>query len=147
MAEPAGAPGRDFIGVGVGAMVFDDAGRVFMAQRGEQAKNEVGAWEFPGGTVNFGERLKDAVCRELYEEYGIQVTVTGALGAFDHILPREDQHWVSATYVARLVSGTPRIREPAKCSQIGWFCLDDLPEPVSEISRSNLGAYRANPGW
>jgi hypothetical protein len=36
-------------------MVFDDAERVFMARREEQAKNEVGTWEFPGGT---GEALE-----------------------------------------------------------------------------------------
>jgi 8-oxo-dGTP diphosphatase len=142
MGGIAGVPGRDFIGVGVGAMVFDDAERVFMARREEQAKNEAGTWEFPGGTVEFGELLREAVCREFYEEYGIRIEVTGSLGTFDHILPREGQHWVAATYLARIVSGTPTIREPAKCSQIGWFHLDSLPEPLSEISRTNLEAYR-----
>lgn len=142
MGGAAGVPGRDVIGVGVGALVLDDAGRVFMARRARRATNEAGTWEFPGGTVNFGERLQDAVCREFYEEYGIRIEVTGSLGAFDHILEQERQHWVAVTYLARIASGTPTIREPAKCSQIGWFHFDTLPDPLSEISRANLDAFR-----
>ena len=72
-------PGHDFIGVGVGAMVFDDEGRVFLAKRGAKARNEAGLWEFPGGMVDFGERLADAVVREFDEEYGMAVEVTGLI--------------------------------------------------------------------
>ena len=50
-------PGRDYVGIGVGAMVFDSEGRVFLAQRGPRAGNERGTWEFPGGKVSFGETL------------------------------------------------------------------------------------------
>ena len=53
--------GIDYIGVGVGAMVFNDDGHVFLSQRGKLAKNERGTWEFPGGKVEFGEKLADAV--------------------------------------------------------------------------------------
>ncbi|MGV4988715.1 NUDIX domain-containing protein [Streptomyces sp. NRAIS4] len=142
MDETVAVAGRDFIGVGVGALVFDDAGRVFMAQRGRRARNEAGSWEFPGGSVTFGERLHDAVCREFFEEYGIRIEVTGFLGMFDHILPRESQHWVSGTYLGHHLSGSPTIREPDKCDAIGWFDLDGLPEPLSEITRLNLEAYQ-----
>ncbi|MEU9992927.1 NUDIX domain-containing protein [Streptomyces sp. NPDC048045] len=141
MDETVAVPGRDFIGVGVGALVFDDAGRVFMAQRGHGARNEAGSWEFPGGSVAFGELLQDAVCREFFEEYGIRIEVTGFLGMFDHILPQENQHWVSGTYLAHHLSGSPTIREPDKCDAIGWFGLDKLPEPLSDITRLNLEAY------
>ncbi len=49
--------GIDTIGVGVGAILVDEQGRLFLARRGLQAKNECGLWEFPGGSVEFGERL------------------------------------------------------------------------------------------
>ena len=45
MTKPA--PGTDYIGVGVGAIVVNDAGELFLSQRGEAATNERGAWEFP----------------------------------------------------------------------------------------------------
>ena len=127
-------------------MLFDDAGRVFLAQRGPKAKNERGFWEFPGGGVEFGERLVDAIVREFREEYEIEIAVVELLGVSDHLIPDEGQHWVSPTFIARHVAGTPRIVEPEKCSAIGWFALDALPEPLSLITRDNIAQYREKYG-
>ena len=41
--------GRDHIGVGVGAMILNEEGLIYLAKRGPAARNERGAWEFPGG--------------------------------------------------------------------------------------------------
>lgn len=134
--------GRDYIGVGVGAMVFNSEGKVFLAQRGPRASNERGTWEFPGGKVAFGEMLSEAVIREFAEEYGMVIEVTRLLGVNDHILSAENEHWVSPTYLARHISGEPRILEAEKCSAIGWFALSDLPEPLSQVTRADLNMYR-----
>jgi 8-oxo-dGTP diphosphatase len=134
--------GVDYIGVGVGALIVDDQGRLFLARRGPAAKNERGLWEFPGGSVEFGERLAEALQREMREEYGIQIAVGELLDVVDHILPEEGQHWVSPSYVCRIVSGEPVIREPAKCTQIGWFFPDDAPADLTQITRINLEHYR-----
>jgi 8-oxo-dGTP diphosphatase len=133
--------GRDYVGVGVGALVFDGAGRVLLARRAEGATNERGFWEFPGGRVEFGETLRDATRREFREEYGVEIDVLELLGAFDHILSGEGEHWVSLTFLARHVSGVPVVAEPAKCSEVGWFALDALPRPLSQISELNYAAY------
>jgi mutator protein MutT len=79
--------GVDYIGVGVGALIVDDLGQVFLARRGPQAKNERGLWEFPGGSVEFGEPLADALRREMREEFGMEIEVGELLDVFDHILP------------------------------------------------------------
>ena len=71
------------------------------------------------------------------------IEITGQLGAFDHILPGEHQHWVSVTYLARHIGGEPSIREPSKCSELGWFATDALPGPLSVISLANLRRLRA----
>ncbi len=65
--------GIDYIGVGVGAIIVDEHGRLFLARRGPAAKNERGLWEFPGGAVEFGETLAHALSREAREEYGIDL--------------------------------------------------------------------------
>lgn len=114
-------PGHNYIGVGVGAMVFNQAGELFLAQRGPAARNERGTWEFPGGGVHFGETLKDAIVRELDEEYGIQIQIDQMLGVFDHILLAEQQHWIFITYIATHVAGTSQITGSQKCTAIGWF--------------------------
>lgn len=81
--------GIDYIGVGVGAIIVDNVGRLVLAQRGPQAKNERGLWEFPGGPVEFGERLAGALKREIHEEYGIEIEVGELLDVVNHILPDE----------------------------------------------------------
>jgi 8-oxo-dGTP diphosphatase len=122
----------------VGAVVSDAKNRLFLARRGPASRNEVGTWEFPGGEVMYGELLEDAVCREFAEEYGISIEVTGQLGAFDHILPSEHEHWVSITYLAQYSGGEPSIHEPDKCSEIGWFARNALPRPLSAITLANV---------
>ncbi len=139
--------GYDYIGLGVGAVVFDNEGRVFLAQRGPKASNERGTWEFPGGKVSFGETLAEAVIREFGEEYGMEIAIVELLGVCDHILREEGQHWVSPTYLARHIAGEPRILEPEKCTAIGWFALSALPAPLSQITQADLVLYhaRSNP--
>lgn len=138
--------GHDYIGVGMGAMVFNDEGRVFLAQRGPKAKNERGCWEFPGGSVEFGETLVAAIRREFREEYDMQIELVELLDVSDHILPDEGQHWVSPTFIARHTAGEPRIVEPEKCTAIGWFALDALPKPLSQVTQDDVREYRKKYG-
>ena len=138
--------GIDYIGVGVGAIIVDEGGRLFLARRGPAAKNERGLWEFPGGSVEFGETLAQALAREMREEYGIEIDVGPLLDVVDHILPEEGQHWVSPTFICTIYAGEPRIREPAKCAEIGWFDLDSIPDDLTQITRLNLRHYRERVG-
>ena len=139
-------PGRDYIGVGVGAMVFNGERKIFLAKRGPGAFNERGTWEFPGGKVSFGETLADAINREFQEEYGMTIQLVDLLGINDHILTDEHEHWVSPTFIARHIAGTPSILEPEKCLGIGWFGLSELPEPLSQVTQEDVRMYRAKYG-
>ena len=139
-------PGRDYVGVGVGAMVFNREGKVFLAKRGPRAYNEQGTWEFPGGKVSFGETLADAITREFQEEYGMTIQLVDLLGVNDHILVNEHEHWVSPTFIAQHVAGTPAILEPEKCLGIGWFGRAELPQPLSQVTQEDVQMYRAKYG-
>jgi len=134
--------GVDYIGVGVGAIIIDKQGCIFLARRGPMAKNERGLWEFPGGSVEFGETLAQALQREIQEEYGIEISVGKLVDVADHILPQEHQHWVSPTYICEITTGVPYIREPEKCTEIGWFDVDQAPNELTQITRTNLENYR-----
>src|SRR5512135_2529673 len=119
--------GIDYIGVGVGAIILRSDGMIFLAKRGRETRNESGKWEFPGGGVEFGETLEHALTREVREEYGIEIAVQCLLDVVDHLIPEERQHWVSPTFLCRITGGTPRIREPHKCDEIGWFAIEEIP--------------------
>ena len=133
--------GVDYIGVGVGAIIVDKQGRLFLAKRGLKAKNERGLWEFPGGSVELGETMAEALRREMREEFGIEINVGGLLDVVDHILKEEGQHWVSPTFICTIASGEPRIKEPEKCAETGWFAADEMPGELTQISRQNLTHY------
>lgn len=138
-------PGIDYIGVGVGAIIVDDQGRLFLARRGPKANNERGLWEFPGGAVDFGEKLSNALQREIQEEFGIEVEICELLDVVDHLLPEEGQHWVSPSYICKIIRGEPVIREPDKCSEIGWFAPDQVPPDLTKVTRLNWEHYCNKP--
>ncbi len=134
--------GTDYIGVGVGVMIFDEQGRLLLTKRGQAAKNERGMWEVPGGTVDLGERRGAAAIREAFEELGVDVEIIEELHTIDHLIPDEGQHWVATPFLARIADGqTPSIMEPEKCEAIEWFALDALPSPLSITTRLNLEVY------
>lgn len=130
--------GIDFIGVGAGAIIFNDEGKVFLAKRGPKARNETGKWEFPGGSVEFGETCEKAIAREIKEEFNICIKVIELLDVVNHILPEEHQHWVSPSFIAKLVGGLPTIMEPYKCTQFKWIKFSEINfEDLSKASKSN----------
>jgi 8-oxo-dGTP diphosphatase len=137
-------PGEDYIGVGIGGVAVDDQGRVFLAKRGPNAANERDMWEFPGGTLEYGERMRDALVREFREEYGVTIEVGELLTVVDHLLEDEQQHWVAPAYLCHITEGTPSICEPEECVEIGWFTIDTIPpeETLTLVTRENVKAYR-----
>jgi mutator protein MutT len=131
--------GIDYIGVGVGAAIFNDEGKLFLTLRGKKAKNERGTWEIPGGSVEFGETLETALKRELLEEYGVEVKLIELLDVCDHLIPDEHQHWVSPTYICQITRGRPKILEPEKCERVGWFTRAETRKlPLSIITKHDL---------
>ena len=102
MSAPFGAPR-----VGVGAVVIHE-GRVVLIRRGKDPLR--GRWVIPGGTVEAGETLHEALVREVQEETGLTVRPRDVVLVFDRIL-REDgelrYHYVIVDYLCEYVSGTP----------------------------------------
>jgi ADP-ribose pyrophosphatase YjhB (NUDIX family) len=96
-----------------------------------------------GGSVEFGERCEDAVKREIMEEFDFHIAIIDLLDVVNHIIPEEKQHWVSPTYLAKIVSGTPKIMEPEKCSEIKWIIPQDINQAELTIaSKYDLEVYK-----
>jgi len=131
--------GVDYIGVGVGAIIVNEDGKLFLSKRGKEVRNESGKWEFPGGGVEYGHTLKDTLKREMKEEYGIDINIGELLDVCDHIIPDEHQHWVSPSYVCTIVKGEPEILEPHKCDEIAWFSPKEIKKlPLSIVTQFNF---------
>ncbi len=118
--------GVDYIGVGVGAVIINRDGKIFCHKRGKKARNENGKWDMPGGSVEFNERCEDALVREMIEEHGFVVESVEFLEFCNHIIKDEGQHWVALTFICRVKEGEPKILEPEKCEEIGWFDMNEI---------------------
>lgn len=120
--------GKDYIGVGIGGIILNKEGKFLLIQRGKKSKNEVGMWGFPGGALEFGETIEEAIIREVQEELGVKIKPLKKLAPVNHRIPNEKQHWVAVPYICQLVSGRPKIKEPDKISDMRWLSLEDARE-------------------
>lgn len=106
-----------------GAIVHD--GRVLLAQRNRPSEL-AGLWELPGGKVEPGETVEDALRRELREELGVEVRGARRFGAAV-TLPNGA---VLCAYRVDLVSGTPA---PLDHAALRWVTADDLATMSAEL--------------
>lgn len=136
-------PGKDYIGVGGGVLIFNKKGEIFLAKRSGKVKNQSGWWSKPGGTVKYGEKVISAMKREVKEEQGIEIDIWGYLPHVDQMLKEENQHWVAFSFIANLKSGIPKILEPHKCAEIGWFNINKLPKKLTQTTREPIKNYLA----
>lgn len=101
----------------VGAAVLRD-GRVLAARRTTPAA-AAGRWELPGGKVEPGEEPEQALLREVREELGCDVVLTGWL---DGVVPIGEGHELRIA-LARLVAGEPA---PVEHDLVRWLAPDEL---------------------
>lgn len=128
------------IRVGCGAFIQDEACRLLLVRR--RRPPEADHWGLPGGKVDFLEPVPVTIVREIGEELGVQIALTGLLCVIDQIDADGPSHWVNPVHRARIVAGVPQVMEPDALAGWGWFALDDLPHPLTLSTRAALAAHR-----
>lgn len=101
-------------------------GKVLAIRRANEPSK--GKWSFPGGLVELGERVKDAVKREVKEEVGLDVEVMRYLGVVDNIIKdgsgRTKYHYVILGYLASPLSLEVEANE--EVLEWMWMSKDEL---------------------
>ncbi len=133
-------PGIDFPGVGAGLAVIND-GKLLLCRRLKAP--EAGHWGIVGGKVDHMEPAAGAACREAEEESGLKIHSARFLCHSEQRIEADRQHWISLIYVTDDFSGEPQLTEPDKLSDIGWYSLDNLPQPLSLFAQDAVKALRA----
>ena len=113
---------------GACAVIFDSDGKVLLERRSDN-----GFWGLPGGAVEVGESVEQAVKREVMEETALVVEVKRLVGVYSDPLrynissyPSGDiVHWVTVVFECVRVSGELAISHES--TDIGYFSVDDLP--------------------
>ena len=123
MSDPRTYPERPFLAVSA-AIIRD--GKVLVVRRAR--KPALGVYTVPGGVVEAGETLLDAVAREVREETALEIEPVALAGHREVILHDEDgrvnRHFVILCFAARLLSGEIRLNE--ELDEARWIAPADL---------------------
>lgn len=128
-ADPA-APAANSLTPTAFAATRDSAGRVLLVQRAD-----TGNWELPGGKVELGESVLDAVVREVTEESGVAIKVTGFSGLYTdpaHVMAYvngEIRQQFAACFHAIPLGGEPR-PDQHETVAAAWFSPTALADLV-----------------
>ena len=139
--------------VGVGAVVLDGS-RVLLIKRGHAPLK--GQWSLPGGGVEIGETLEQAIAREVTEETGLTVDVGPMVEVLDRI-SRDDEgrvehHFVLVDFICRPLGGVLKGASATRCGRCRVGCASlriwratrgGVPVTVGVIQKAvSLGASR-----
>ncbi|GAA3369490.1 hypothetical protein GCM10020367_12400 [Streptomyces sannanensis] len=125
-------------------LIIRRGGEVLLARRANTGYAD-GLLNSPSGHAEDGENVLQAVIREAREETGVELAPEDLRVALvmQHRGPGAQPRmgwFFEAEYGA---GGEPYNREPDKCSELGWFPLDALPDDMVAYCRAGLDAYRA----
>lgn len=121
-------------------IVRNERGEILLQQRGPESYL-AGYWDFPSGHGEHGEDMRGTAIRELGEEVGLNGRPQ------DLRLVHIEQYFLKQNYINFVFaldswSGIPKVCEPDKCSAIGWFAPDKLPEKcVNAVRAAEQGGF------
>jgi 8-oxo-dGTP diphosphatase len=137
--------------VAVGAVILD-GDRVLLIQRGREPLK--GQWSLPGGLVEVGETLEDALAREVREETSLDVVVGPLVDVLDTIRRdaggRAEYHYIIIDYTCRVRSGTSKTpTRGSDADDARWVAIGDLPryqvsDPAAAVIRKALASAQGS---
>jgi len=111
--------------LGVGAIILDNS-RVLLVERGRPPLT--GYWSLPGGVVEAGERLEDALIREVREETGLTVDIGPIATVFERIMPDAngacEYHYVLVDFYCTIAHGELCAGDDS--TEAAWFPIESL---------------------
>lgn len=105
--------------VSVAALVTNDNGDILLV------KSPLRGWEYPGGLIEPGETFQQALHREVREEAGVEIEITGFVGICKNV----ERDIVNIDFTARYVSGELRTSEES--TEVIWASAEEAMEMIT----------------
>ncbi len=113
--------------LGVGALILH-RDRILLVERAREPLKDY--WSLPGGVVETGERLEEALRREVREETGLEIEILGLIEIFERIIldaaGRPEYHYVLMDYLCRPAGGELCAADDA--GRAAWFTEPELAD-------------------
>lgn len=109
----------NFHKVSVAALVTNEEGKILLVNSPWRG------WEYPGGLIEAGETFQEALHREVREEAGVEIEITGFVGICKNV----EKNIVNIDFTARYVSGELTTSEES--TQVGWFTAEEAFERIT----------------
>lgn len=124
--------GFDYIGISTPFYCHDGNGNMLMHKRTKECRDEHERWDSGAGKLEFDLSLEENVLQEVLEEYGCKGEIGEGLPAHDIFREQDGQktHWMAIPFFVKVNREEVKIGEPHKMSELGWFSLDALPQPL-----------------
>lgn len=130
----------------VAAALIIREGKIFCARRPDTGES-AGTWEFPGGKVEPGERIEEALIREIQEEFNSDIAILAPIGTVEHTY-----RTCSITLYAYMCRVTGGLLVPVEHTGSRWLAADELDSvqwseadiPIVEMVRGLLARQSSN---
>lgn len=140
------SPGKNYPAVTVVFICHDGEGNYLLAKRSNKTRDEHGTWDPGGGAIEFGQTIEETLQKEILEEYGTSVLAFEFLGFRD--VRREQNgvktHWIALDFKVLVDRSAVHNAEPHKHDAIGWFRLEEFPDPPHSQFPYFLEKYKIN---
>lgn len=129
----------------VPSMIIARDNHILLIKRGEKNAYHPNNWHCPTGMLEPGETPEQGVIRETFEEVGTATTgvrLASMIMAYRPHHPRwQFQFWMF--FIAEHYSPEPFNKEPHKHPELGWFSVDNLPQPLIPMVADGIKLWRA----
>jgi len=124
--------GEDYTGVTVVYLCHDGRGNYLLNKRSNQTRDEHGTWDPGGGGLEFNDTVENTLRKEIKEEYCTDVIGYQVLGFRDvhRINNGRPTHWIALDFKVLVNREKVKNGEPHKFDEIGWFKLEEFPQPM-----------------
>jgi ADP-ribose pyrophosphatase YjhB (NUDIX family) len=111
---------QEFAIPAVGALIYNRSGKLFLMKSSGKYGD---SWLVPGGKVQFGETMEEALCREVFEETRMNLHKIEFLGSSEHI--NIQRHFIFLEFRAEVLAGSA-IRLNYEAVEYGWFEKEEI---------------------